>query len=356
MLLWVGSISLNAFNIVQRRNDRLNWNPDSGRMRRFTPKTLVMVPCKGTDLTLKRNLLSLKGQDYKNYDVVAIVESRKDAAFSRIRSAGVPYMIADRKFEGCSGKVKNLLSAMTRMKDYDVYVVVDSDVTASREWLKLLVQPLRSKRIGVSTTYPYFRPSGGFWSKVKMVWNFVGNSMMESKATRFAWGGSMAFRREFIDSNLVSTMRGSVSDDVAVTKACKSRKLDICYVNKRIAYVNIKESFSSFYEWANRQTALSVWANRKVWYYGIAVYLSHILVLLSAIVLSITYSPLFAVLFAPAAIGIAKTYTRAERKYVSILPIYILIDFMYLFNLFKGGSMKTIKWRGRSYSLYENTG
>ncbi len=355
MLLWAGSISLDVLNYTYRRNDHLNWDPDSEKKRAFNPRTLVMVPCKGTDLTLRKNLLSLKGQDYKNYDVVAIVDSDKDPALRQIRSIGMRYILADRRFNRCSGKVRNLLTAMTRMHGYDVYVVVDSDVTPNREWLKLMVQPLQSRSVGVSTTYPYFRPVRGFWSKVKMTWNFVGNAMMESKATRFAWGGSMAFRNGLIDSDLIESMRYAVSDDIEITRACKRQGLEICYVNKRIAYVNTKESFASFYEWANRQTALSVWANRKIWYYGIAVYTSDVIVLLSAIILSAMYNILFIVLFVPAAIGIMKTYLRAERKYAAIFLIYLLIDFLYLFNLFKGGRMRTIRWRGRTYDLYGNT-
>ena len=44
----------------------------------FQPKTLVIVPIKVLDPTIKENLLSLRKQDYTNYEILAVVDSDEE--------------------------------------------------------------------------------------------------------------------------------------------------------------------------------------------------------------------------------------------------------------------------------------
>ena len=165
----------------------------------YKPRVLVMMPCKGFDIDLEGNLTAAGMQSYGNYDVVAIVASKKDIAFKSIKQTNTKYIVAGLDCKQCSGKVRSLASALSRFKDYDVYVILDSDVLIGKDWLKGLITPLADKEIGISTAFPIFEPANqGFWPKVKHAWGFVGQGMMENKRTRFGWGGSLAFRRELI--------------------------------------------------------------------------------------------------------------------------------------------------------------
>lgn len=352
ILIFIGILTLDLVNYLYRDKDLLNWNPDKYKIHSYNPRTLVMVPCKGRDIDLTKNLLSLKKQDYKNYDLIAIIDNYNDSALKSIRRAGLSYILSDKHFNGCSGKVASLLTAMTKMKEYTVYAVADSDVMFDKRWLGMLIKPLKIRNVGVSTTYPYFIPVKGIWSEIKMVWNFVGNGLMESESTRFVWGGSMAFKKSLIDKRFIKMMKGAISDDIEVTKACKRNRLKICYVNKEIIHTKIDENLRSFYEWANRQTALSIYGNRKLLLYGMAIYSVDIILLLSGVLLSIFYNPIFIFLLLPTIVGIIKTYTRAKKKYPSLFLIYIAVLFIYVSNLIIGGRMKSIKWRGRRYNLY----
>ncbi|EQD35454.1 glycosyl transferase family 2 [mine drainage metagenome] len=117
-------------------------------------------------------------------------------------------------------------------KKYEAYAIIDSDVCPKKDWLSFLISPLYDKRVGISTAYPIFKPLGGFWAEVKMVWGFVGNSMMESKRTRFAWGGSMAFTREIVNDKLLESLESALSDDITITQHAKMMGLGIAYVQK----------------------------------------------------------------------------------------------------------------------------
>lgn len=314
-------------------------------------RVLVMVPCRGHDITLSENLLSLKNQDYPSFDLVAIVDSADDVALEAIRETGITHIVSDVSCRKCSGKVRALSSAIYRFPDYDIYVIADSDATFSREWLRTLVRPLANARYGLSTTFPVFVPVGGFWSRVKMVWGFVGNSMMESRITRFGWGGSLAFRRSLIEKGNLSVFSESVSDDTALTHFSSSAGLDIAFCDGGLVTVKSRETSGSFFEWSNRQTALAISGSSRLYGLGLAYYSARLLLLLSSIALSVLVSPAALLLLLPYATGIVKIYRKSGSRDPAIIPIFLSTDVLYLANLLKAKRMTKIVWRGREYSL-----
>ncbi|MDE1825571.1 MAG: glycosyltransferase family 2 protein [Candidatus Micrarchaeota archaeon] len=339
-LLALGMLGISSRNYVQEQVSN-----------NYRPKTLVIVPCKGIDLTLEENLNSLIRQDYGNYRVVCVVDAKSDASLPLIKKLKIDYLISGKKYPKASGKVRAIASAIKKNKDYPVYVIADSDVTFGREWLRKIVMPLKDGSCGLSTSYPFFNPMGGFWSKVKSSWGLVGEGLMESQITRFGWGGSLAFCREMLGPRDFDFFSSSLSDDIALTAITKKRGLKIFYRNDTDIVVNSKETFSTFFEWANRQTALSIKGNRRVFYFGVAFYLAQILLTVSGIVMAILVSPLFILLLAPILYGIFKNYRRLRKKYPEFFAIQLFLPFIYFANLLIANSLRTIEWRGKSYEL-----
>ncbi len=316
------------------------------------PAVLVMIPCRGADIGLKENIISALHQSYRNYEAVAIVDSLEDGSVGVLKRTGIRIVRSSSKSKGRSGKVRAIYTALSSEKGYDVYVILDSDVRVGRKWLSELVAPLADKRIGISTTFPYFKPLRGFWSRMKMVWGFVGQGLMESNLTRFGWGGSLAFRKGLVSGKKELEYFGSmVSDDIAITRMSKAKGLGIAYCEGADATVYCRESFSSLWEWSSRQTALSIAGDRKVLYYGLAFYGANILLFLSGIVLSVLSSPLFLVLLLPFAAEAVKTYQRARDRSAGTIAAFALSQFMYMANLLKASKMRSITWRGRTYDI-----
>jgi cellulose synthase/poly-beta-1,6-N-acetylglucosamine synthase-like glycosyltransferase len=313
-------------------------------------KILLMVPCKGTDIELERNLRNATRQDYPNYRAVAIIEGTADPAFAAIRASGIEYMVADSNCRNCSGKVRNLASAIKRFKGYDAYCILDSDVNAGKGWLSSLASAM-DESTGIATAFPTFNPTGGFWSKAKHIWGFVGFGLMENPETRFGWGGSLLFRKELMEKGGFERFSESISDDVTLTALCKARGLSIAYVPEAKPIVDCKETASSFIEWSNRQTAFSVLQSRRNLELGLAYYSAHALLLVSAIILSIWYSHILALLFLPFVLFTAKSYQREGRFDLSIVPICLILVFVYPYNLANSAFMKRINWRGKTYQL-----
>ncbi|MGC8479051.1 MAG: glycosyltransferase [Candidatus Micrarchaeia archaeon] len=320
----------------------------------YKGRVLVIVPCKGRDIKLYENLLSVKKQTYTNYEVIAVVDTETDLALESIKNAKIKYIITNNKEHG-SGKVRAIATAIKRFQKYDTYVIADSDVLFGKEWLSQLVAPLSDKKIGLSTMYPFFKPlKNKFWSEVKMVWGFVGDSLLENEKRRFGWGGSLAFRRDILDKKSLTfftNSKYSVSDDISLTKIAKSKGLKIAYVRKPKPIVNCDETFDTFFEWANRQTALTLLGYRKNLYEGLVYYTSEIVLILLGIFLTVFISPIFLIYFIHTLKSTFITYKRSRSKDPKVLVIVFIAPFLYEINLLIASRMKNILWRGTIYKL-----
>lgn len=321
---------------------------------RYEPKVLVIVPCRGRDLTLERNLISIKSQRYRDFGILAVVDDVKDSAAPILKSTGINFIVSGGPRGRASGKVAAILDIVKRFRDYPIYVVADSDIEVDQFWLKNLISPLADSKVGISTMFPYFNPHRGFWSKVKMVWGFVGESLLESESSRFGWGGALAFRRELADKwfiDLATKTRFGVSDDICLTMSAKQKGMRIAYTSESQPHVNSDDNFARFAEWANRQTALTLLGYSKNLYLGLVYYSSEIVLFLSGIVLTLAVSPVFLVYFLHLLRSYSKTYRRSMRAYPELLLIVPMMPFLYLANLLVANRMQYISWRGRRYPL-----
>ena len=320
----------------------------------YTGKVLVMVPCKNIDYTMKDNLSSLKYQDYTNYDLIAIIDSKDDPAFKAVNELGIRYILTNYECQGCSGKVRALSTAMTKFTGYSVFVIADSDIMAKKNWLSKLVSPFVIPSTGITTTFPYFKPMGGIWSKVKTLWGFVGQGMMESDIIRFGWGGSLAFRKELINDSSMKYFSSKVSDDTALTKICKDSGYNIEYVAGAQPIINSPDDFKTFHEWSVRQTALSISSDSRILYLGIAVYFTQIWVFIMAFIL-IPFFGLYSLIFLiPTLLGEVKMNERLKETDFSYYVIFLLLPFFYLYNLLAASFKDEISWRGNTYQLIRN--
>ncbi len=350
LLLFLGLLALDARGLFLARK------AEPVKKASYEPRTLVMMPCKGSDIGLYYNLRAASRQDYRNYKFVAILE-RGDSAHRVVARARVEHIDSSARCAKCSGKVRALASAMERFRGYDIYVVLDSDELVARDWLGRLVAPLADKRIGASVMFPLFKPlSAGFWSHAKQIWGFVGQSLMESGMTRFVDGGSFAFRARLMDRKALSffkNSRYSISDDICINMIVRRSGLGIAYDSSHHPVTYVSERFQTFWEWANRQTALVLFASRRTLYYGLAYYISEALVFATGVAGAILVSPFFLLLLAHAAISFAKNEGRIgkDEAKVTTAVVTAAMPFIYVANLAFASRARSIRWRGREYRL-----
>ena len=142
----------------------------------YHPPATVIVPVKGVDHDLARNLSSLSNQDYPDYELIIVARSETDDGLLAARTvlgAGARTVVAGEPLEGTGEKVSNLIAAVARARPQsEVLVFADSDGQMQSGWLRNLVNGLRDEEIGAATGFRwYFPEEGGFWPLLRSAWD-----------------------------------------------------------------------------------------------------------------------------------------------------------------------------------------
>ena len=197
------------------------------------PKAAVLLALKGTDEYLDDCLRSLLRQDYPDYKVHIVVDSKDDPAwgivtrvleeeeFANVRVA----TLRDRLFT-CSLKCSALLQMLAEVdSEVEVVALIDGDVVPHRAWLRQLAAPLADSAVGASFGIPWYFPEQPSWPAIvrKVCWAPGAVLML---LCGWVWGGSAALpSRVFRDPALVERWSRSVSSDASVGDVIKAHNL-----------------------------------------------------------------------------------------------------------------------------------
>lgn len=240
-------------------------------MTSFHPAAAVIVPCRGVDPGFRENVRALLEQDYPEYEVIFVVESRSDPAYPVIEevlgeSAGVAAMVLEAgRARACGQKVHNLLAALEHLEARgsgeripDVYVFTDSDVQRDPQWLRHLVAPLETLDVGATTGYRWYVPARSWASLLRSLWNASIATALGPHSRNFAWGGSMALRRETAHRiRLLQYWQGSVSDDYRLTEAIRRAGGSVVFVPRCLLPSLGDCSFGEVLEFTTRQIIIT---------------------------------------------------------------------------------------------------
>ncbi|MHB8361371.1 MAG: glycosyltransferase family 2 protein [Thermoplasmataceae archaeon] len=318
---------------------------------KYSPSVLVIVPCRGIDHDMEDNFDSLLGQDYKNFHIVAVVDSPEDEATEIIRKKNIEVLTAIYYSNASSGKVRAITTAIKEKKGFEIIVLADSDTKVPEHWLRELIYPLSKNGVGAVSTYPRFVPKGGFWSKVKEIWGYMGINMMEFAPTRFVWGGSVAFRSDLMDSKSLEYFSTAVSDDSAITKICREKGVKIAYAPAASPKIVVLDNKKTFIDWAERQVAVSIIFDKRALIGGVFIYAGIIAYMVLMVYLSIFYGLIFLTGFIPYILNLINSGMRDTKNALWLIPIGIFLPFVYLYNIIMGAKTKEIRWRGTNYKI-----
>ncbi|GIW43103.1 MAG: ceramide glucosyltransferase [Candidatus Binatia bacterium] len=173
------------------------------------PGVTILKPLKGLEPELFENLASFCQQDYPKFQIVFAVADAADPALMVVRRLmrAFPHvaidLVVDPTVYGTNYKVSNLQNGYRRAR-YDYIVVADSDIRVPPTYLRTIVADLRRPEVGVVTCLYRARPSGGWPSRIEAL--FVNTDFTPSvfvarmvEATRYAFGATMAVRREVLE-------------------------------------------------------------------------------------------------------------------------------------------------------------
>jgi cellulose synthase/poly-beta-1,6-N-acetylglucosamine synthase-like glycosyltransferase len=222
----------------------------------------VFAPCKGLDLGLENNLRALLDQDYRDLDVIFVVESAEDSACPVIRRVMRDYsgvrtrLIVAGRSSGSGQKVHNLRVATKDLPPGTDYLVfVDSDARPRREWLRLLLSDLDSPRVGATTGYRWFLPLRPSLANHLVYSINCGIALLMGRGGRhLVWGGSWAIRRACFDAlGVRDAWEGTLSDDLVVSRLLERERLEVRFHPPCTVLSPIEQGLGEMFRFLRRQ-------------------------------------------------------------------------------------------------------
>ena len=323
------------------------------------PSVVVFCPCKGIDPGFAENIVSILDQDYSNFRVQFIVESADDPAFEELQRLGAFNVLVAGKATDCGQKVHNLLAAVNQhAAGPDIYAFCDSDARYPRHWLSRLTDPLSNHSIAVTTGYRwYVADDGSIPALTRSAWNASIVSMLGDHARNFAWGGSMALRRETFDQlGIRQSWQGALSDDYAVTRAAGKAGRRIVFVPSCLIPSYGDCTWHELFEFTTRQIIITRVYHPRLWRIGFLAQSIFAISFAGSIAIPVLWSAIYILAGAKAWIRIAAVravlgpaaLSKHTWFYILSAPVVALL---FEYNMLRSAFSREIIWRQIRYSL-----
>jgi len=179
----------------------------------FSPPVAVILCLRGDDPSLSSCLNSLFAQDYPNFEIHFVIDSKRDPAINRLEnflSENANRNVKTKKIflndgsnsseiiASCSLKNQALIAAISAAdKSIEVFALIDADGVVEENWLSELTAPLADEKVGASTGSRWFSPEQrNAGSIVRQTWNAA--ALPQMNFYNIPWGGALAIRRSVI--------------------------------------------------------------------------------------------------------------------------------------------------------------
>ncbi len=226
----------------------------------FTPPVTLFKPVCGLEPepVLYDCLRSFCEQDYPSYQIIFGVRRPDDPAVAVIERLlrDTPHpdasLIVDGRVYGANRKLSNLTN-MYEAARHDILVSADADGWVGPEYLRSVVAPFASSRVGASTCLYVGKPQKGVWSALGA--NFINDVILPSilmalalGKLRFLFGNTMAVRREVLEE--IGGFRGLttyLADDYLIGRRVSDRGLDVRLASYVVETVISESGLSSLF-------------------------------------------------------------------------------------------------------------
>jgi cellulose synthase/poly-beta-1,6-N-acetylglucosamine synthase-like glycosyltransferase len=341
----------------------------------FFPFVSVIAPTRGYEEGFVDNVRPLLEQNYPNYEVLFVFDSREDSSLPLVQNSGGKIVVSG-PATNSGQKVHNLIVAVGEVDPRcEVLVFVDTDARPGRDWLRQLVAPLSDETLGASTGYRWFvSERGGVASRLRAVWNASIASALGAATTKnFCWGGSTAIRRSTFERlRIADHWRGTVSDDFTITRVLQQANLPIHFTPHCLVPSVGDCGWRELFEFTTRQVKITRVYAPHLWLplllgsalFAIA-FFGGIVLLALKIFFGQSFWLLLSFLVVIFTLGAVKSFIRwraigiplagyrsaLRRDLAAHIFLWPFASLVYLFNAIAAAFSRRIKWRGITYNL-----
>jgi hypothetical protein len=228
----------------------------------ISPRVSLFIPCKGVDVGMEANLRALFEQRYRTVELCFLIESDRDPATDVVRrlETQFPHVACRLIFTGsaddCGQKVHNLMrGTATISPETQVLAFVDSDARPHPHWLARLVDRLQGDKFAVATGYRWYVPvRPTLANRLLSAINNTIVGVMGPHGYNLVWGGAWAIRADvFHRIGLPAAWRGSLSDDLVVSRLVHEAGLKVVYEPHCLVRSSADFTWSTLAEFLRRQ-------------------------------------------------------------------------------------------------------
>lgn len=248
----------------------------------YTPRVVLIVPCKNIDTNFEQNISSFYRQDYENFLLWFVVGDANDPAYGalcRIRdrftgntNAKDVRVLVSGTGQSCSQKIHNLLYAYQQVpQDVEVLAFADSDIYVRPSWLYHLVHRLRLEKTGATTGYRWYVPEKNNFATLALVaMNAKIAQLLGNTIFNHTWGGSMAIKtKTFRELGLDKIWQKAVSDDLSLSIAVKGAHKKVEFAPGCLVVTTESTTWAKLFEFGRRQFIITKVTAPLMWLFGL---------------------------------------------------------------------------------------
>jgi ceramide glucosyltransferase len=282
-IAWILIFSQLVFSTQPLRNYFFALAKYNKKHKRYSPRAVMIVPCKNLDENFEQNIASFYRQDYENYLLWFVVADKADPAYAPLcrlkeklagstNARNVQVLISGVGHE-CSQKIHNLLYAYRHIpEDIEVLAFADSDICVKPTWLHYLVYPLRHPETrGATTGYRWFIPeTNNFATLALSSVNALVAQLMGNTPFNHAWGGSMAIQVQmFRELGIEKIWQRAATDDFSLSYAVKNAHKKVEFAPGCLVATSESTTWAKFFEFGRRQFVITKVYAPYMWSFGL---------------------------------------------------------------------------------------
>ena len=328
----------------------------------WRPRVVVFCPCRGVDPGFRENVQSILSQDYPDFRTVFIVDSAADPAAKALAEFKTTVLVAGAA-TARGQKVHNLIHGVEHgAGDAEVFVFCDADARFSKEWIQRLIAPLDQENVAVTGGYRWYAAeSGTFAALLRSTWNASVVTALGDHGRNFAWGGSMALRREVFDRiGVRDAWDGALTDDYAVTRAALRSGKRIVFVPECLIPSYGDCTWRELLEFTTRQILITRIYDAATWRMALVTQSIFNIAFWGGLLLPWPYWTVTPVLYALAGIKSFIRYqavatvlpegalSKHRASYILLAPLTALL---FEYNLIRSAFTRSMTWRQIRYRL-----
>jgi ceramide glucosyltransferase len=221
----------------------------------FMPAVSLFKPLHGTEPNLEAHLESFFRQDYPEYEIIFGARVSSDPGMQAARRVAARYPRVPVKYVltgepwHVNAKVSTL-ELMDKAASHDLFIISDSDVRVSPEYIREVVGPFADKSVGAVTCLYRGVANQGLWSKleaagmsIEMSAGVLVANLMEGM--QFTLGPTMAVRRSCVDEIGGFSMLGAYcADDFVLGNAIAANGHTVVLSSHVIDHMVLNTSFA----------------------------------------------------------------------------------------------------------------